>query len=164
MGKEIRRVPPNWEHPKGEEYGEARFIPLHDGMYYEFKAQAWLENNELWMSGLHPNQSDEKYYFNYEPPPLREEYTNVKPEECTWYQVYETSSEGTPLTPPFETKEELINYLVEHGDRIHRGGYSRESVTAFVEESKPVPSFFVIEGGKIVDGIEWIIFNNPKKW
>jgi hypothetical protein len=54
----------------------------------------------------------------------------------TWFQVYETVSEGTPVTPPFATKEELVDYLVANGDfwDQHRGdgGWSRENAEAFV--------------------------------
>ena len=37
-------------------------------------------------------------------------------EDATWFQVYETVSEGTPVTPPFETQDQLIEYLVKNGD------------------------------------------------
>lgn len=33
-----------------------------------------------------------------------------------WYQLYETVSEGTPLSPPFKTTEELINWLSNNVD------------------------------------------------
>lgn len=37
-------------------------------------------------------------------------------DEATHYQLYETVSEGTPLSPPFASKAELVEYLVERGD------------------------------------------------
>lgn len=49
-------------------------------------------------------------------PPEREYYRSWKDEDATWFQVWETVSEGTPVTPPFATKEELIDYLVANGD------------------------------------------------
>jgi hypothetical protein len=33
-----------------------------------------------------------------------------------WYQLYEGVSEGTPLSPAFSTKEELINWLKNNKD------------------------------------------------
>jgi hypothetical protein len=33
-----------------------------------------------------------------------------------WYQLFENVSEGTPLSPPFENKEELIEWLVNNKD------------------------------------------------
>jgi hypothetical protein len=69
-------------------------------------------------------------------PPNPDSYRPKFQTEPTWYQVYETVSEGTPVTPPFATKEELVNYLVEHGDfwdqRRGHGGWSRENAERFV--------------------------------
>ena len=57
--------------------------------------------------------------------------------EHTWYQVYQTISEGTPVTPAFSNKEELIEYLVEHGDywdqRRGHGGWDRVAAEQFVD-------------------------------
>ena len=48
--------------------------------------------------------------------------------------MYEGVTYGTPVTPVFETKEELINYLVNVGDHYGRGSkVSRSSAEAFVE-------------------------------
>lgn len=49
-------------------------------------------------------------------PPQRACYCPWKPEDATWLQVWETVSEGTPVTPPFATRQELVDYLVQHGD------------------------------------------------
>jgi hypothetical protein len=51
-------------------------------------------------------------------------------EDATWYQLWETVSEGTPVTPPFATKEELVQYLVEHGD-FHDQYRRQEGVKGF---------------------------------
>lgn len=76
--------------------------------------------------------------------------------EATWVQVWETVSEGTPVTPPFATKAELVDYLVAGGDdwdrKRGRGGYSREQAVAFVE-SGWVPSM-VVTGGQMLREIE----------
>ena len=52
------------------------------------------------------------------------------------YQVYETVSEGTPVTPVFATKEELVEYLVKHGDAWDQkrgdGGWTRQNAERFV--------------------------------
>lgn len=52
-------------------------------------------------------------------PPDPAYYRPWKGDEATWYQVWETESgdgEGTPITPPFATREELVEYLVNHSD------------------------------------------------
>ena len=45
MGKEIRRVPPNWEHAR-KRNGE--YESLHDGFYYDKEARDWMINCMLW--------------------------------------------------------------------------------------------------------------------
>jgi hypothetical protein len=59
------------------------------------------------------------------------------PEQATHYQAYETISLGTPITPRFATSDELIDYLVKHGDFSSQqrcdGGWSRSSAENFVE-------------------------------
>jgi hypothetical protein len=48
-------------------------------------------------------------------PPDPAYYRPWKDDEATWYQVWETESEGTPISPPFATREELVEYLVNNG-------------------------------------------------
>jgi hypothetical protein len=136
MGREIRMVPPNWEHPKKE---DGAYQPMYDNTFDEafFK---WVDGYKLWKEKKHPEYTDEcEYWDEYGHPPHPADtnyYRQEFKEEPTWYQVYETVSEGTPVTPPFETKEELIDYLVSSGDfwdqqRGH-GGWKRENAEKFV--------------------------------
>lgn len=125
MGREIRRVIPNWEHPKKEfpNYQAGRmeksYQPLYDQSYRE-AADEWLKELMAWEAGEDPDRAkyDTRYYWDWNGMPPDKDYYRPewKPEEMTWFQVYETVSEGTPVTPPFATKEELVDYLVEHGD------------------------------------------------
>jgi hypothetical protein len=161
MGREIRRVPPNWKHPRTDKYGEERYQPMHDNLYSK-AAKEWMENCLLWEKGEHPSQKSDwakecKYYWEYEGnPPDKEYYLPDGLEEPTWYQMYETVSEGTPVSPPFATREELIDYLVENGDfwDQKRGTPppTRESVEAFVDMGW-APSFIVADG-KLMSGVE----------
>ncbi len=50
------------------------------------------------------------------------------------YQLWETVSEGSPVTPVFEKPEELIDFLARSK------GYSRRAAEAFVTEGGFVPS------------------------
>ncbi len=118
LGKEIRRVPPNWEHPTNK---LGHFIPMFDETYEAALAE-WTANKKLWDQGKHPNQEEfkeETAQHTYEewagPAPNREYHRPEFQEEPTWYQVYENITEGTPQTPPFATTEELEEYLVEEG-------------------------------------------------
>lgn len=69
-------------------------------------------------------------------PPDPKYYRPYREEDATWYQVWETVTEGTPVTPPFATREELVDYLVKYGDEWDQkrgnGGYSRAAAEAFV--------------------------------
>lgn len=167
MGREIRRVPPNWEHPR-KRNGE--YESLYDGSLYQEMSKEWHESYLLWVKGIHhyqltyrDNSHKFKYFFEYDMPPNKEEYTDVNPKECSWYQVYQTVSEGYPVTPPFATQEELINYLVEKGDfwmqkefdlgEINKRGYDRKAAEQFVKEDGYAPSF-VVSNGIIYENIE----------
>ena len=170
MGREIRRVPPNWEHPRytkdNARYQNwvGNYIGMHDDDY-DSAAQEWLEQFDLWRAGKHPSQhgeyaSDSKYYWEYDTPPDPESYRPAFTEEPTWYQVYETVSEGTPVTPPFATQDELIDYLVNVGEMAgtqYNRKHSREAATKFVKDTGYVPSMVVMrgpEGVTIKEGIE----------
>jgi hypothetical protein len=165
MGREIRRVPPNWEHPRqrcphspwagGCDEAKAHngecYKPLYD-QDFESAIEAWIAEYALWKKGEHPDQ--EKYEFTQGQtywewagaPPDPDYYRPKWTEEPTWYQVYQTVSEGTPVTPAFATREELVDYLIEHGDFWDQsrgdGGWSRKNAEAFVKDEY-APSLIV---------------------
>lgn len=168
MGREIRRVPPNWEHPRYTKENARRdrdigeYMPMYDETF-EDAAAKWKAGYASWEAGTH--ESIEFYkergrkieYWEYDSPPDRELYRPAFTEEPTWFQVYQTVSEGSPVSPPFATREELVEYLVQYGDfwaqRRGEGGCSRKAAEAFVMEDGWVPSM-VVENGKITSGIE----------
>ena len=115
MGREIRRVPPGWEHPKS-----ARgYIPLYDEDY-ETAATEWTKDNQLWQKGEHPDQIGHndrparfKDWGGDSPDSL---YYRAKwTEKPTYYQIYETVSEGTPTSPVFANLDEMKVWLLEEG-------------------------------------------------
>jgi len=210
MGREIRKVPPNWKHPEKDEYSpynrmtEKRFQPLYD-QNCEAAVKEWNEGIVLWNQEKHSQQIEHKARIEsgdlYEPDPKREDslesckrlndpdyylpsngynywdyfgnppdpeyYRTYKDEDATWFQLYETVSEGTPVTPPFETKEELADYLAENGDFWDQkrrkdpnrtGGmdckpWGKEQAYKFVMGNGWAPSF-VMTGGKFKSGVE----------
>lgn len=142
MGREIRRVPANWEHPRyteetatgREQIGQC--VPLKDD--YERKLAEFAKDIEKMGLG--------KAIDYWGGGPCSEDYVDYGGRERTWWQVYQTVSEGTPVTPPFATPEELVEYLVKNGDFSdqHRlaegyqgaarsGGWPRASAEAFVK-------------------------------
>lgn len=86
--------------------------------------------------------------------PNQEDYMPEWPdEERTHYQMYETCSEGTPLSEPMETPEELARWLAD------TGASSFGSMTATYEQwlatcqGAWAPSAVMV-GGKMMSGVE----------
>jgi hypothetical protein len=65
------------------------------------------------------------------------------------WQLWETVSEGSPITPVFATSEELIDYMTKRGPSGRRNpwaiGYSREAAEDLVKDGQ-CPSLMGIEG------------------
>ena len=98
--REIRKVPKNWQHPKNE-YNQ--YIPMCSMEFYEeYKKWVTIEEyiEEHWDSAWYEYGLDTN---NYTP-------------NWDWYQLYECVSEWTPITPPFETLEELRDWLINNND------------------------------------------------
>lgn len=159
MGREIRRVIPNWQHPtqkcdhspwaggcnQAKRNGGQCFHPLYDEDF-ETVAVEWLKALMAWEDGsdtdratAEAEEGERKFYWEWDGgPPDREYYRpRWREEDATWFQIYETVSEGTPVTPPFATKKELVDYLVTNGDywdqQRGEGGWTQENAAAFVE-------------------------------
>jgi hypothetical protein len=163
MSREIRRVPANWEHPKKSVWVERErrskdvYIPLYDHCVEE-EFEEWLEEYKEWCeSGMakamaedpefeYPNQPYRSFCYRMRSVVDPDHYRPSWDESLvTWYQAYETVSEGTPITPPFETQDELIDYLVKHGD-FWDYSWSIEAATNFVKRECWQPSGSVING------------------
>lgn len=179
MGRELRRVPPNWQHPKTEKQNyrfgvmEKCYQPLYDRPFAPAMRE-WVAEWEAWERGERPDYCSEEnrnlpyWEWNGGPPDPLYYRPDWKPEEMTWFQIYETVSEGTPVTPPFATQQELVDYLVELGDfwdqkRRHEGGsimrctpWPREEAEAFVFGSGWAPSM-IVSDGKVMSGSEGML-------
>lgn len=168
MSREVRKVPANWKHPKdpGGDY-----LSLHDSDY-ESELAKWEERKRKWELGLRPelevgnadyrwvprdewksaykNDSFEDY-FGEAPDP---DYYRPKwsDEERTHFQMYETVSEGSPLSPPLPSLEELARWCADN--KADAGG-----TTATYEQwlamckAGSCPSLLVI-GGRVLTGVE----------
>lgn len=158
MGHEVRRVPPNWDHPRR---ADGRLQPMFDETFEEASAR-WKEGFAKWEAGERPCHCPEDcrhlQYWEWEGlPPERAYYRPWQDEEATWFQLWETVSEGTPVSPPFPTREELAAYLAEHGDfwdqKRYPGnsGWGIECARAFIEQGW-APSFIVSKSdGQIME-------------
>ena len=135
MGREVRMVPKNWKHPKRQDGG---FIPLFD-FDYQNCADDWDENCARWNT----ENSKKLSYSEWagERPDKRDYMPTFKDGTATEYMMYETTSEGTPISPSFKTPEELASWLFENNItafgkttasydgwlRIAEGGYACSS-------------------------------------
>lgn len=155
MGREIRRVPANWEHPKNER----GYKPLFDSPYIE-AINEWIKAHKLWEKGKHPDQLDGsgkeyEYYAQWsgDPPDIDYYRPNWKSEDATWFQMYETVSEGTPVTPPFATADELVNYLCNHGTFWDSNPWPRRRAEGFVKAGW-APSLISTPETGVIRGVE----------
>jgi hypothetical protein len=148
MGREVRMVPADWKHPC-HDYTN-RYIPLDDKPYQEARDQ-WIEGLKAW----DPAENDGKEYWEYEgPPPLKEEHMPDWPrEERTHYQMYETCSEGTPISPPMETPEKLARWLADNGASAFGSQTATYEAWLSVCKSGWAPSAACV-GGRLISGVE----------
>lgn len=112
MGRECRRVPPDWVHPKRTD-GRDGYQPMYGKGYHE-AAKEWLDGLAAWPS-FEPKLSS-TYYWEYAGNPPDEDYhfPDWPPGSRTHYQMYEDTSEGTPISPVFATPEEVARWCADN--------------------------------------------------
>lgn len=162
MGREVRRVPKDWQHPQHE---GGKYIPLMDNFHK--RLSEWNEGNEMWAKGFRddfnggwkPREDDEKN-MTYEewtgPRPEADEYMPDWPEsERTHIQMYEDCSEGTPISPVMEKPEELARWLADNNASAF--GSMTASYEQWLATIKRGFAFsMVIEDNKIRSGVDAI--------
>lgn len=127
MGREVRRVPAGWVHPKYTEETArtsrhvGTCIPLHEGRDLASSQKEWDKSEALWREGLRPDrsqkQTNDPYQFSeyYGSRPTYDEHMPNWPEDQrTHYMMYENTTEGTPISPVFATPEELARWLADN--------------------------------------------------
>lgn len=153
MGREIRRVPADWEHPRytadncTDRRQIGQYMPLYDNDY-ESAAREWIAGFDEHRAGKGNEWAVREcaYYWEYCKPPTAERYRTRKwaPEEATYYQMYQTVNEGTPMTPPMPTLEALVDYLVNVGDEWD-GKWTRAAAERFAKDQW-APSLMINNG------------------
>lgn len=138
MGRKVIMVPADWQHPKDT---RGHYIPLHQRFPYnereiaEGLADGWLTNTP-------PN-----YGIGVMP--------DWPAEQRTHLMMYETTSEGTPISPAFETPEELARWLADNNaSAFGSHGASYESWLAVAREGW-APSA-VMDARGLRSGVEFI--------
>lgn len=178
MGREIVMVPPNWDHPMMEDKPD-RKQPMYD-QSFEDRFAEWLKDFDRVRSGALKDYERECYprgladWLNDEGRPVDPAYYRPwKDDEATWFQLWETVSEGTPVTPPFATKQELADYLAANGDEWDQSrsldphaarlfgitpgkpGWGKQRADKFVFGDGWAPSL-VMQDGHVMSGVGFV--------
>lgn len=85
-------------------------------MSFEEGAHRWIRGFIEWENSDSTELYGCEYWEDKDPPYTKNFYRPWKPEEATWFQYWETTSEGTPISPPFETMEELLAWIEQDGE------------------------------------------------
>ena len=145
MSREIRKVVKGWKHPK---YESGEYKPMYD-KDFDTALQEWLEEYKLWKIDPDSQQIEDDIGAPPDPEYYRPKW---KEKDMVYFQVYETVSEGSPVTPVFKTKQELTDHLIKHGTYWKPTGFTKEQAEGFVKTGF-APSM-IIASGKMYSGIE----------
>jgi len=142
MGREVRRVPKDWVHPvdaSGKPIPMEKYFPYNEEEIKEGLEDGWLE--------------DCPPHYGVEVMPDWPE------EERTHYQMYECTTEGTPISPVMEDPEELARWLADTGASAFAGMPATYEQWLATVCAGSAPSM-VKEGGVIRSGVsataEWV--------
>ncbi|HZR50150.1 MAG TPA: hypothetical protein VFB06_11580 [Streptosporangiaceae bacterium] len=137
--REVRPVPFGWEHPRRPgtySDGSPRYVPLY--------SRATLRDHVRSNAG-NPHPDD---YIKIDP----DRYMPAIPEGTPYgYQLYETTSEGTPLSPVFRTLDELAAWC-EHGATVFASDrWTKEQwLASFVNDTLDADSIPMSRGGSLI--------------
>ncbi len=170
MGREIRKVPAGWSHPRYDKSNTepalyvrlGQYRPLFDSSFEEAMRE-WVDGWEAWNRGERPSYYVVADYpdgisfaeWDGGPPALDAYRPQWTEDERTHFQFYETVSEGTPLSPPMPSLEMLATWLTENQDEWGEGPRTKEQAEAFCK-SGWAPSF-VMDGRGIRPGLEALV-------
>ena len=162
MGRELRMVPADWEHPTNE---NGHYIPLLDGDFRSRDAE-WLEGWQKWQEGLCENYGEGDKWKPIPPEYNHMRYTDYAGERPspddympdwptdrrTHFMMYEDTSEGTPISPAFATGVELARWLADTGASAFAGdGATYEQWLATIKRGWAMSA--VITNGVLKSGV-----------
>ena len=162
MSREVRKVPVDWSHPKSE---NGSYRPMFD-RDYQTEFSAWLKGKEQWENGFQKDWSsgnfrpkDEKYKnMSFEEwsgtaPDSRYYMPQWPEEEKTHFMMYETTSGGSPISPAFETREELAHWLDDNkASAFGKHTASYEEWLAMIDQEYCIS--MIMTNGKLMSGVE----------
>lgn len=161
MGREVRKVPASWVHPKYERFNSIKqcyeqiYQPMFERSFSE-EMDNWYSEWKKWESGFRPEGSEDcPTYWEWAggPPDPKYYMPTWSDEEKTHFMMYEDTSEGTPISPAFETPEELARWLADNGASSFAGqtatyeGWLRVAKGGFAISA-------VVCNGQVVNGVD----------
>lgn len=166
MSRRMRRVPPGWEHPR-DHNGHPK--PLFEGPYAKM-AEAWDAEEAKWnedfirdhfKGGWEPRSNSQiatdcpDFVQWHGERPQEEDYMPDFPlESRTHFQMYEETSEGTPISPVCASPEELAAWLVDnHADAWSGMGATYQEWLAMCRTGMGTVGLLV-EGDRVMTGVE----------
>jgi hypothetical protein len=119
MGREVRMVPPDWKHPEGKSLlmdFSKRVAEWDDDFehwkngevvdYSSYPEKKWQQKNENQLGFTFDCYNGER--------PVQDDYMPEWPADvATHFMMYETVSEGSPISPAFATPEDLARWLAD---------------------------------------------------
>lgn len=143
MGREVRMVPSDWNHPKDENTGQ--FKPLKEG--YKNALDDFM--------GIVGEKGLQAAIEECGDAPDKEDYMPDWPSsQKNHYMMYENTSEGTPLSPAFDNKEDLARWLADNGASAFGDDTATYKEWLAMIEDGYAPSMIIDRGaGKIMSGV-----------
>lgn len=154
MGREVRRVPADWQHPKD---ARGQYIPLFDSHKFAQRIARWDEDARKWSEGFRDDfnggwvaltESQKRMTFadwDGERPDPKDYMPLWRNDERTHLMMYEDTSEGTPLSPAFATAGELARWLVDNdASWFGNQGTSYEAWLSIIDDSANSLPMFVM--------------------
>lgn len=178
MGREVRKVPADWVHPKyPEDHYETHrrgcYVPLFEAGFDQAETE-WAEGYARWQAGLVesyapgekwvPKREDHvgRYTDHAGARPSPDDYMPTWPEERrTHFMMYEDTSEGTPISPAFATPEELARWLADTAASSFAGMPATYEQWLRVAQGGYAPSL-VVQGGHMQSGVAALATNGRK--
>ena len=144
MSREYRVVAQNWVHPKDD---NGNYIPMFRGDQYHAHIAEWkIESEDRSQSGKPaPPEPDKSRYM-----------PQWNDQQATQYQMYETTSEGTPISPVMESKEDLARWLTDRNVNAFAGQTASYEAWLNLCDGNEAISGFIVEG-EIRSGVEFAV-------
>jgi hypothetical protein len=127
MGRELKRVPLDFNWPINKTWkGYENPYTYHDCAFCKNGYKPGTDRKDLifcdYCEGSGQQYCDEKYRK------LHEEWAPIDPPVGEGYQLWQTTGEGSPVSPVFKTLDELCNYAEKNCTTF---GSSRAPATAW---------------------------------